>query len=752
MAGDLKDTTFQALRDRLRAVITSEFEQMAPSDVASVLESLAAELGNEDIEDIAEASSSQVESSSHTSAALEEQPVSVKRGGWTESLTSRLSQPAVPSQTSRSGGLRQVVLRAETPDAVAALLYQAVEVGAIFVAFADAPKLNDLINVELEFPESQFAVETQGRVVHTSSAGTAVEVSQLDREDRAALEAIYEDHREHLDKSRAPGAVEPSEESYADTREVELSETSEDSDVSSPKNVSVRRTLQGPPPVRMASISSSTVDTEESKDNAFERHKRPSTSVVLGALSPQSRRGDFSVRRSVELTDPDLRVLTSTQRALRDDPWAGKTFGPEASWIEPASDPDRVETLAEERIIDVLLQLSGSGFTGLLEIEGDNVKRQVYFDGGLTVEMTRKPRTPREELGPMLHMADRIDEQQLGMAAAHADENDTTFERSLLELEILDHDRIRHAIAGRITYLLRQTCEVKDGEVRVYDSDSLPAGYLPAPPLRVHVPVERIIFKRLFERLKLLETDERDVLVAEQLDTYPEVAPGERDRLERAVLAEEHSRLVDRIVSGRRRLREVFTESNLSPAETFAVVYALHRMGVLRFDTSLHQTIVRERFRENVTVKYLSVHKASYFEVLNVHWSSYDEVVEKAYKELIEQFDPASVPEAMEPEVHQRVREIRDRIESAYQVLAEREQRHGYRKRIMPEYKLAHAIPLFMKQAELAERRSHWSEALDSLRRVLEIEPDNDKAQLRYARIQDLQDGRLSANPAESSF
>lgn len=352
----------------------------------------------------------------------------------------------------------------------------------------------------------------------------------------------------------------------------------------------------------------------------------------------------------------------------------------------------------------------------------------------------------------MLHMADRIDDQQLAMAAAHAEENDTTFERSLLELEILDHDRIRHAIAGRLTYLTRQMCETKEGNVRVYSGENLPAGYLPAPPLRVHVPVERIIYQRLFERLKLLESDERDELVADHLDAYPEVAPTDRDRLERVVLNVQHSRLIERIMSGRRRLREVFTESNLSPAETFAAVYALHRMGVLRFDTSLHQTIVRERFRENVTVKYLSVHKASYFEVLNVHWSSYDEVIEKAFGELTEQFNPDEVPEAMEEEVHERVGEIRQRIERAYEVLAEREKRHAYRKRIMPEYKLAHAIPLFMKQSELAERRSQWTEALDSIQRVLEIEPDNEKAQLRRNRIEELRDGRLSENASESTF
>jgi lipopolysaccharide biosynthesis regulator YciM len=85
----------------------------------------------------------------------------------------------------------------------------------------------------------------------------------------------------------------------------------------------------------------------------------------------------------------------------------------------------------------------------------------------------------------------------------------------------------------------------------------------------------------------------------------------------------------------------------------------------------------------------------------------------------------------MEEEVRQRVVEIRDRVESAYQVLARREHRHAYRMRIMPEYKLAHAIPLFLKQSELAEKREQWGDAADSLRRVLEIDPDHRDAKRR---------------------
>jgi hypothetical protein len=748
-------------------LIKAQFGSMPPAELAAALSDCADEIREE-------SSNAPVRPAESQSAAP--QPAATMRP---KSRTRRLTDAAIPADTGVTAGHRYVHLRAEDPTDVAVLLHQALEVGALVIALEDAPALNDLINVELKLVDAQFSIRTQGRVVHTSPVGTAVEVSGIDREDRAALATILEDHRGELERARASVATKGGEAAGPELSD-ESSVTEPDGELGGEAAANVRRTatrprhtLQAQPGSPVSSTYGS--DAESTGNDIFSRHKRPSSSVTLGALNRRGSDEDFSARREVELIDPDLRVLTSSGPAVSPSEAAGAlepgtapeldgpgakpgeadtdtTFGPDLPWIEPTAPPARVERLDGERILDVLLQLSGSGFTGLLQTEGNGAERQIYFDGGLVVEITRRPRNSSEELGPMLHMADRIDEQQLAMAAAHAEENQTIFERSLLELELLDQTHIRHAIAGRLTYLLRLLCQVDRGSVQVFESHAMPAGYLPAPPLRVHVPVERIIYRRLFEQLKMLDADERNDLVAEHLDAYPEVAPDGYERLERVVLKSAHVRLVEQILRERRRLREVFTESSLSPSETAAVIHSLHRMGVLRFDTSLHKTIVRERFRENVTVKYLSVHKASYFEVLNVHWSSYDEVVEKAYRELAAQFDPAGIPESMEIEVVTRVKEIHERVETAYRALAKREHRQSYRKRIMPEYKLAHAIPLFLKQSELAERRSEWAEAIDSLRRVLEIDPDNEKAALRYSRIEQMQDGRLSPNPAESNF
>lgn len=780
-----------SLRARLRAYVRSQFGELPPRELAAALSDCADEFREE------------------PSISPSQRGVSEEQG----SLLS-LSGAIVPAQSTLSGENPHVLVRAANRDEVAVLLYQAIEVGAVVLDLGDTLALNDLLNIELTLVDAQFSIRTQAKVVHISPVGTAVEVSRIDREDRIALQRILEEHRGDIKRLRRasseaarredagsgpPGDGERRRNATVSARRMTVAQRQqtlhaplpnrgeglEDSDVEegAPPGAEIEAEEQEAEEQEVEEQEVEEQEAEKQKNapaeslpaNIFARYRRPSSSVTLGALNRYDGTQDFASRREVELIDPDLRVMTLSGRVLLPSHRSGDTdqmgsfpvlkdddaqlieesstlFGPDVPWIQPVGSPARVEELTGERIVDVLLQLSGSGFSGLAETVGEGADRQIYFEGGLVVEIRRRSRFTSEELGPMLHMADHIDAQQLAMAAAHAEENQTIFERSLLELELLDQDSIRQAISGRLTYLLRVICEIDSGQIKVFDSSAMPAGYLPAPPLRVHVPVERIIYKRIFERLKMFDAEQRGAMVSGHLDAYPEVAPDGYERLERVVLSPEHTRLVERILGERRRLREVFTESSLSPSETAAVVHSLHRMGVLRFDTSLHKTIVRERFRENVTVKFLSVHKASYFEVLNVHWSSYDEMIDKAYRELSVQFDPAMIPESMEEEVITRVREIHERVEQAHQTLANHAQRQAYRKRIMPAYKLAHAIPLFMKQSELAERRSEWDEAIDSLRRVLEIDPGNEKAGLHLARIQQMQAGQLGSDPAESNF
>lgn len=669
-----QDDPKQSLSDKIRRMLARDFESLPPDAVAGVLASLASELVL-----LSEAGLSNMSE--------------VENSDWNRALA--------PLQI-RIGSDNTVEVEATGPKEVHDIMNQLLNVGAVMLQLEKPPALNSAIGVRFSFPPHHLNLSCNGRVVHSSPKGTAIELAQLGREDRAAIESVWPDVQGRL-----------------------------------------------PPAQPLTPIDTVPQAGQRTSQSAIPQI-RVEQSVPIPGIGPKTLQ---RFKRRIDLTDPDVKVISSTHLGLK--ALATREFyGPELPTVQPTSEADRVEELADERIVDVLLQLSQSGHTGMVEVrDGETgITRQILIDGGFVVELSRQPRMADEELGLMLLRADRITKQQLAMAAAQADELQCSLERSLLDLGILDPDRIRHAIAGRLTYLIREVINFKSGLVQVFDAHALPTGFLPPPPLRVHVATERVIYRKFFEHYKQIPLKDRESHMEGYLDAYPEIPAEERERVESTLTEADHLNLIERVISGRKRLREVFTESTLPHAETYAIVHTLHRMGLLRFDRSLHQTVVRERFRENVTVKYLSVHKASYFEVLNVHWSSYDDVINKAYEELKIQFDPASVPEHLEAEVHQRVLEIRDRVESAFQVLSTREPRHAYRKRIMPEYKLAHAIPLFMKQSELAEKRRNWPESLDAIKRVLEIEPGQKDATFRNQRLNDIISNRLSPDALDSNF
>ena len=652
--------------------------------------------------------------------------------GWTGKMSGDTVHPLAPESAATPVAAESAAVQivGDTLETTEGILEQMLEVGAILVKLDPQPELNELVAVRVEFPDAHLTVETDGRVVNNSRRGTAIEMLDLDREDRVALQAIREDTSRRLEERDRARSL-----SESDTGSANASDLSPADSMLEPGTIPVVQE-QEDPRRSFAPLTS-------------RRHGPSSTRQGTG----RRRMVQSTTRRQVDLPDPDMHVATSTRPAGKKKGTSTREFyGPPPQWREPKGDADRIEELAEERVVDILLQLSEDAFTGVLiyEVDGEQ-SEQLVFDTGYVVEWAQQPRTTEQELGPMLLAADRITRRQLAMAAAHADELGLTVARSLMELGILNPAELRHAIAGRLTFLMREFCERKKGAVHIFDSEALPAGFLPQPPLRVHVAAERVIYDRLFRRHSQKSADDREARMEDVLDTYPEIVEHERDRLERAIREQEQLQMIDRVITGRKRMREVMTESSLSPSETFAVLFSLHRMGLLRFDRSLHNTVVKERLRENITVKYLSVHKASYFEVLNVHWSSYAEVVEEAYQRLKKQFDPGRIPDELEDEVHQKVSEINERLEAAYTTLAKRKTRHAYRTRIMPEYKLDHAIPLFLKQCELAERRQQWDDAYDAVRRVLDIDPDHSEAQRKKGLLEQFMDGRLSPNPADTT-
>lgn len=446
----------------------------------------------------------------------------------------------------------------------------------------------------------------------------------------------------------------------------------------------------------------------------------------MAGVAEEAARANIDVSESWDGSAESSLALSRTFETVSEE--ESYWYGPESRWLEPEDIGAGATVRREITPEDLLLEVSEASVSGLLEFGAEERQYQVHVDEGHVVRIVGRPKNSREELGPMLRVADRVSEDDLGRASSHAIKQEQSLALSLYDLEILSGDEIRQAVAGRLTYLLRKMCDLGEGTAQFTPRSDLEAFELPASEVRVHVPVESVIFRRRLDRHHQMPSEERDQLVDRDAATYPTIVEGAAERIRRAFADEAHRRMVERLVDGEHKLADLVAESFLPPAETFSVLYTLRSMDLVEFVDEAADAVIAPRFEDDIEIKHLSVHKASYFEVLNIHWSSYGELVDSAFEFHRRYFDPDREPEGLSGPSRKRLREIAERIDAAYKVLCDRESRHGYRQKIMPEYKLEHAIPLFMQRAELARRRGRDDLARDAYARIVEIQPDHEEA------------------------
>ena len=163
----------KTLRDRLRSLLTAEFQGLDPGQVAGVLHGMASEL--------IQLSEAGVQTISEIESDV---------GVWSEQLRVA-GDSAFAAESVRRPDFFEV--EAREVDRVESLLEQVLGLGAVVFVIDDPPPLNTLVDVRLSIPAFHITIECAGRVVHHSPKGTAIELGGIDAEDRAALEAIRAD-------------------------------------------------------------------------------------------------------------------------------------------------------------------------------------------------------------------------------------------------------------------------------------------------------------------------------------------------------------------------------------------------------------------------------------------------------------------------------------------------------------------------------------------------------------------------------
>jgi len=639
----------ESLRDELREMIGSEFDDAPKEEVSEALGELSDDFGEDSEPGDAGATRTGTPALVRTSSGSYE-PAGRSEADFLDSVSTAIQ----PFDLDREGALPLITVSPRDTESLSRVFGQVLDVEAFWLEIEDPPELNEAVEVLLDISSYGYERALPGRVVHRDGDRVAVTLTGMTERDLEAIRDVFKRHQFRAHQE----------------------------DTDRDREVEVDSSTRGAPDV----------DVSESWDG------RAGSSLALS--------------RTFETVGDE------------ESYW----YGPRSPWLEPDAIGAGGEVRREADPEEILLKLSRQVFDGLLEFATEDRRFQLQFEGGHIVEVSGRPYEEEEELGPMLRVADRVSEDQLAEVSSYAIKEERRLQTALLELDIIPRDEIRQAVAGRLTYLLRMICDLGEGTAQLTHRDALDSFPLPETEVRVHLPVESVIFRRRIDHFHALASEERDALIADHRDEHPDVAPEAAGRIERAFADSAHRTLVSRMVDGSLCLQDLIAESYLPPDETVSVLFALRSMDLVQFRSDPDESKALARFEDDLEVQHMCIHKASYFEVVNVHWSAYDDVVDEGYRERSDYFDSEDARSDLPRKSQRRLEEISERIDAAYRVLKSRTSRHEYRQKIMPEYKLEHAVPLLMRRGRLALRRGRPEVARDAFLRVLELEPDHDEA------------------------
>lgn len=121
------------------------------------------------------------------------------------------------------------------------------------------------------------------------------------------------------------------------------------------------------------------------------------------------------------------------------------------------------------------------------------------------------------------------------------------------------------------------------------------------------------------------------------------------------------------------------------------------------------------------------------FALFGLHWSAYRERIQTAYEKEKALFDPAIIPNELLLSHGNRIHKLLEAYDSAWETLQHRASRRAHRAAAVSDNALTNAIAHYLEQGRTAAERGDHKHAIDCLRRVVDMHPQDTEASAMLA-------------------
>lgn len=329
-----------------------------------------------------------------------------------------------------------------------------------------------------------------------------------------------------------------------------------------------------------------------------------------------------------------------------------------------------------------------------------------------------------EELIAELSSSGLVEPSMLERAEALARIHGITRQDALIDIGCISLEQllatIRQCLIQRIDNLWSLSIE----EAHLYELSH-------RPPLRLRrssVDLGRQLTRRIEARLSQLSKATLQTRAQRFAGTQLVCRPPYPLSLDALELDEQSQRFITVILNTPRALSDIRRVAHLRGAQLLRILLLLDELGFLTRETK------NRRLPDQNLIEGLSQQVANdnHFEVLGIHWSAHQDEVERAYQELQEKLavDPQT-RDAMSDELQR----IQEKIDRAYKVLLPDRSRRAYRDKTVDDFAQRSALQVYEKKLDTQRMRQNSTKLVDSLSRIVELDPTNKKARKQLASL-----------------
>jgi hypothetical protein len=378
-----------------------------------------------------------------------------------------------------------------------------------------------------------------------------------------------------------------------------------------------------------------------------------------------------------------------------------------------------------------IMDIVANRFTGLFTLhQDDGTVRYAYFKSGGPVAWRTVPMMEREVLGMLLFKAGQISKEQLQESVEIMQNKGIRQGEAFIEMGVMSFSQLIMVLGKQNEFILQQVLTTAKGSWTFHVLPKMPEAFLP-PPVRVGA----LLFRSMIEEAKKLRGQRLADQLRDYINQYVLVAEGRKALFADLGLNASERRLIAIIAERTIRMRELFSMSPLSRQNTAAVFYALIELGMFSFGERETHNRYLQRMGANISKKKRQLIQSTHFDVLEVHWISLPEEIDQGYEKLKEEYLLSSFVNIPE-DLAETIQRINDRIDEAYNVLKDENQRREYRKTLVEDFMIVQSAELLSKKGEMAVMRQERQIAVDCFSKALELQPRSGeyRASLQRAR------------------